>query len=289
MRTYRRVAAARRGAGRGGRLVAACLAGLMLAPCAAWADPWIPPEGTGTVKPMIRFFRGNRAFPTSGFTTNTQPSSTETHTQFRITGEHGLGHGFSVEYDFRDGFLGNSKFRQNKKMVANSSGLEDQKIGLNYGLRQTRSFADSATLNVVIPTGSASSTPRLGTGRWAIEPDYQVGFSFNGGRVFSTLVAGPRAFLDGAATQLRAELEVGVSPIRRLTLSGTVFYVRTLQQRSQLPAIDQGERYNLLRFGVQAEYRWTSMLRPFVGYDVRVAGKGIHAGQRFILGLAIHY
>jgi len=274
---------------RGARLLAIGLTALVLAPAPARADPWIPAAGTGVTKPMIRRFTGNRAFPAGGFTTNTRPSSTDTQTQIRVTGVHGLGDGFSLEYDFRAGFLRKSARKRKREIVSGSAGLEDQEIGLNYGLRQTKAFADSVTLNVVAPAGSASSTPHLGTGRWAIEPDYQVGFSRNGGRVFSTLEVGPRIFLDGAATQLRAALEVGVVPVRQLTLSGSVFYVRTIVQRSRLAVSDRGELYNLLRLGVRAEYRLTKALRPYVGYDVAVAGKGIHAGQRFVLGVAIHY
>ena len=101
-------------------------------------------------------------------------------------------------------------------------------------MRQTSSFADAATLNVVAPTVSPSRTPRLDTGRWAIEPDYQIGLRSPGGSVFSTLEIGPRFFLDGGATQLRTELKAGATPIRRLALSGSVFYVRTVVQRSPL-------------------------------------------------------
>ena len=93
----------------GGRALTACLAGLMLAPGAVWASPWIPAGGTGTIKPMIRYSSGDRAFSASNFTTSAQPSSNKTQTQLRVTGEHGLGHRFSLEYDLRAGFLSESK------------------------------------------------------------------------------------------------------------------------------------------------------------------------------------
>lgn len=279
---------------RRGPAAQACLrvygvAALLMTPCAAWADPWIPDAGTGTVKSMMRWSGGDRGFPASGFTTNTQPSSAATQTQLRVTGVHGVGDGFSIEYDFRGAFLHNSRRKGKKDIVADSSGLQDEKIGLNYGLRQTTAFADSVTFNIVVPTGSASRSPALGSGQWAIEPDYQAGITFAGGRAFSTLQIGPRTFADGVATQVRTYLNVGFMPIRRLTLVGSAFYVRTIVQRTRVPVNDTGELYNLLRFGVAASYAVTKQFRPFIAFESNVAGKGIHASQRFTVGLAIRY
>ncbi len=271
------------------RLRGCGLVALLMVPGTAWADPWIPTAGTGTAKPMIRLSGADRAFPASGFTTTSQPSSAATQTQLRITGVHGLGYGFSLEYDFRGAFLHNSKRKGKNDIVTNSSGLQDQKLGLNYGLIQTPSFANSVTFNIVIPTGSNSRSPALGSGQWAVEPDYQMGVTFAGGRGFSTLQIGPRVFTDGVATQVRTYLNVGYKPIDRLTLVGSAFYVRTIVNRTRVPVNDTGELYNLLRFGVTAEYQATKRLRPFVAFETNVAGKGIHASQRLTIGLAIRY
>jgi len=205
----------------------ACALALIAVPSVVWADPWIPAAGTGKVKPMIRLSNGDRRFLTSRFTTATQPSSAETQTQFRVTGVHGLGGRLSVEYDFRGGILRSSKRKDHKDVVTDASGPQDQEIGLNYGLRQTPSFADSLTLNIVMPTGSTSSRPALGSGHLAIEPDYQVGTNFANGRAFSTLEIGARIFADGVATQARTYLNVGFKPLDCLTLVGSAFYVRT--------------------------------------------------------------
>jgi len=264
------------------------LAALVLLARPAAADPWIPAAGDGTIKPMLRLFDANESYPSAGgFTTNRVPSGTESKTEYRLTGVQGLGGGFSLEYDFRAALLRKSEIKHHHTVSTKAWGLEDQKIGLNYGLRQTKAFADSVELNVVVPTGLAGSSPQLGTGRWAIEPDYQIGAAV--GRLSASLAVGPRQFLDGAVTQLRADARVGFEATHRLTLAASVFYVRSIQNRRALPPIVQGELYNRLRLGAAAEFAVTKRFRPFVAYEVDVAGRGIHAGERITLGIAFHY
>jgi hypothetical protein len=271
------------------RLLAAGVAGLLMMPRLAAADPWIPPAGTGTVKPMVRLFNASRAFSGTGFTTSTQPSSTESETQFRATGEQGLGHGFSLEYDLRAGFLSKSRLKHKQRLTNNSSGLEDEVIGLNYGLTQTRAFADSVTLNVVIPAGATTPNPQLGTGHWAIEPDYQIGARFARGHGIATLALGDRHFFDSGANQWRGFLELGFSPIRLWNFATTAFYVRTTGLPPTPRVIDLGERYNLLRLGIVAQYELTKALHPFIAFEKDIAGKDIHSGRRITIGMAIHY
>ena len=253
----------------------------------AVADPWIPPAGDGVTKPMIRFFSGNRSFPANGFTTGTVPASNETTTQFRITGVQGLGDGFSLEYDLRAARTQTSSYKHHKTITSTASGLQDQEIGLNYGLTQTPSFAQSIEFNVIAPTGRTKPSPSLGTGRWSVEPDYQLGLVH--GPFSLSLIAGPRVFLDGGATQLRATLYLSVRPFPRVTLSSEIFVARTIQQARTLPPGAQGELYNLLRVGVGAEYRLTQRFRPFIAYETNVAGQGIHAGNRITVGVAVHF
>ncbi len=273
------------------RLRALALAsGAILAPLPARADPWVPAAGTGEIKPMLRYFDANTAFsPTGGFTSNTVSGPTETETQIRITGEHGLGHGFSLEYDLRDGFLRKTRVKGKKDITTSAAGLRDQEIGLNYGLTQRPDFADSVTFNVVLPTGTAGSLPALGTGRWAVEPDFQIGTRFAGGHAHLTGTFGPRIFLDGLTTQLRGTVGIGVSPLRGLTLSATAFYVRTVVQRHSIPVAADGELYNVFRLGGTISYRLTPRFAPFFEYERYLAGKRIHAGERFVLGVAIKY
>ena len=266
----------------------ALLAALVPLAWPAVADPWIPAAGDGTIKPMLRLFNANESYPSAGgFTTNRVPSGTESKTEYRVTGVQGLGGGFSLEYDFRAALLRKSEIKHHHMVSSKAWGLEDQKIGLNYGLRQSKGFADSVELNVVLPTGLAGSSPALGTGRWAIEPDYQIGIA--AGRLSASLAVGPRQFLDGAVTQLRADARVGFEATHRLTLAASAFYVRSIQNRRSLPPIVQGELYNRLRLGAAAEFAVTKRFRPFVAYEVDVAGRGIHAGERITFGFAFHY
>lgn len=269
--------------------LAPVLAALILAahPQGVRADPWIPGTGQGVVEPMVRFYRASRAFPADRFTTSTQPSSTEEETQYRVIGRHGIGHGLSIEYDLRAGTAEKIRYKHKKRITSDASGLEDQVVGLNFGLRQSRHFADSATFNVVFPTGSRTSVPALGSGNWAVEPDYQLGIAH--GPVTATLLMGPRLFLDGGATQLRASLWVGTGVSPRLSVAGTLFYARTVGVRSPVSAADQGELYNLLRLGARFGYKISRKVKPFLAYEVNVAGKGIHAGQRFTVGVALRY
>lgn len=275
-RALRRVAGA-------GLLALACLP--PLAP--AVADPWIPPAGSGVAKPMLRYFSGDTGFPANSFSSRTSPASKQDVIQFRIAGTLGLGHDLSLEYDLRGARVWESHTKHNHTITSTASGLQDQEVGLNYGLTQRKDFAQSIELNMVAPTGRSVPSPGLGSGRWAVEPDYQLGVKQ--GPFSATLIVGPRIFLDGNATQFRTTLDVAVHVAPRLTLSSEVFFVRTVQQAHVLPPGAGGELYNLLRLGVAAEYRLTRRLRPFVAYERNLAGQNIHAGNRFILGVAIHF
>lgn len=290
----RRIAASRshplRIAARRRRRALALALGAILAPLPAQADPWVPSAGTGAVKPMLRYFSAQTAFPQSGgFTSNAVSGPTQTETQIRITGVHGLGDGFSLEYDLRDGFLRKTQRKGKKDITTSAAGLRDQEVGLNYGLTQRRDFADSLTFNVVLPTGTAGSLPALGTGRWSVEPDFQLGARFAGGHATLTGTFGSRIFLDGLTTQMRGTVGLGVSPLPRLRLSATVFYARTVVLRDRIPAAADGELYNVMRIGGGVSYRLDRRFSPFLGYERYVAGMRTHAGQRFVLGLEIRY
>ena len=254
---------------------------------AARADPWIPASGDGVVKPMVRLFHGNQAFPAGGFTTNALRGSSESSKQYRVTGVQGIGHDLSIEYDLRGGRVRSFADRHHIPTASVSSGLQDEEIGLNYGLIQTARFADSITLNVIVPAGRTKPSPALGTGRWSVEPDFQAGISRPWGSL--TMVAGARMFLDGAATQLRATIDLSLHLTRRLAFTGEVFAVKTIRQSGTIPPGAQGEIYNLVRPAVGLTWRLTKAIRPFLLYEVNVAGEGIHAGSRLELGVAVHY
>lgn len=253
----------------------------------ALADPWVPAAGDGEVKPMIHLFEGNRAFPAGGFTSATVPASRQTSTQYRLTGVQGIGGGFSIEYDLRGARLRDLANVHHVPTPRVSSGLEDEEIGLNYGLMQRPAFADSITFNVLIPAGRSKAVPALGTGRWAAEPDFQAGLA--GGWGYVTLLAGPRVFLDGNATQLRATLDLSVRVTHRISVIGELFAVKTLKQGAVIAPGAQGELYNLIRPAVGVSLQVTPRLRPFLLYEVNVAGEGLHAGSQVELGIALHY
>ena len=256
----------------------------------AHADPWIPADGHGVFDPMLRYFSANDAFSTTHFGTSTYPSSHQRETQLRFTGSHGIGNRLSIEYDLRAGSLQETRHHAGQRITNGASGLEDQEIGLNYGLRQTQSFADSVSFNVVVPTGSSSQVPALGTGKAAIEPDYQLGIAR--GAMVATLVAGPRVFVDGGAVQLRTALSLGFPVAPRFRLTGTLFFVRTVHRQQMVSVADRGEIYNLLRVGAKLEYRPRGSFRqwrPFIGYQDSIAGMGIHAGTRIVIGCVVHY
>jgi hypothetical protein len=254
---------------------------------AAKADPWIPAAGSGVVKPMVRWFNSQSAYPASGFTTTTLPASTERQTELRVTGVAGIGHGFSIEYDLRAGQLSTSRLKRHRLLKQSSTGLEDQIISLNYGLTQTAIFADSLTVNLVIPTGASNSAPALGVGHFAIEPDAQFGFAH--GPFTLTLQGGARLFTDSGVTQLRATAYTGLQLSPSVVLLATGFVSRTVQQPNTVLLIDRGELYNLARLGVGVEYRLTRIWRPFIEYQTTVAGQSIHGGSRVVLGVSIRY
>ena len=269
--------------------IAATLAGAMLGAGPAAADPWEPAAGHGTVKPMIRLFDTQTAFPASGWSSTQVAGPTARETQLRVTGTHGLGHGFALEYDLRYGFLSKIRRKGKTDLASYAHGPRDQELGLSYGLHQGRTSAVAVTVNIVLPTGSAATSPALGTGRWAVEPDLELGRRWDHGHVSLTAKLGPRIFLDGLSEQVRGTLTLGLTPLPRLHLSGEAFFSRTAQNRTRLPVAAGGERYDVLRLGATISYRVHGAIAPFLGYERYVAGQGIHAGERFVFGVAISY
>lgn len=266
--------------------VSAALAATVL-PLLARADPWIPPPADGSVEPMVRFFDATREFSPSSFGTSTQPSSEERYVMYRIIGTHGIGGRLSIEYDLRAAHAEKIRYRNGTRLEQSITGPEDQEIGLNLGLRQRQSFADSIELNVIAPTGRVSGSPQLGAGHTALEPDYQIGIAR--GPVIATVKTGARVFLDGAAAQLRTDVDVGFHVTPRIEVAGTLFFVRTIVRTSPLPPADAAEQYDLLRPGVKIRYRVSHLFKPYFEYEDEVAGKGIHAGSRFTIGFAVDY
>ncbi|OYV40456.1 MAG: hypothetical protein B7Z80_04495 [Rhodospirillales bacterium 20-64-7] len=260
---------------------------IMVTAGVANADPWVPAAGSGSAKLMVRLFNANHAYPGTGFGSGTIPASKQNETQIRITGVQGIGDGISIEYDLRAGRKQDSSTKHGITTSLAASGLEDQEVGLNYGLIQSPLTALSTTLNVIVPTGSSHSNPAMGTGHLAIEPDMQAGFKT--GPFTFTGELGARIFTDSGVTQLRGTLYAGWHILPRLTLFSTGFASRTLQNAASLTRTDQSEVYNIVRVGGGAEFKLTAWLRPYVEYEHTIAGQGIHAGDRITLGVSVAF
>ena len=263
--------------------------------CAVWvrhahAQPWIPAAGSGKVKATVRFYHSDRLFPQTSFSTTTHSTHSKlSETQIRLDGEQGLGHGWAFVYELRAARLVKSK----PKATYSATGLQDQQIGLSYGLRQRAHFADAITVNAIVPTGRTSTTPQLGVGALAVEPDYDVGIVHHFGPrlVYASLSVGPRIYIRNGVTQARASAVVGVDPIQRVTIMGTLFFSKTLASNalSISTTPNASEFYNILRGGVGLEYAVTKNIRPLIAYEIDLAGQSIHAGSRLVAGVSWRY
>lgn len=247
------------------------------------------------MKTEVRLYRSDRAFSASSFGTSTQPSHTKyDEIQLKVTGEHGLGNGWAVQYDLRAAKDTKTKTKHQLSTAHTAYGLQDQEIGLVRGLRQGSSFADALALNVILPTGSTSSTPQLGVGHTALEPEYQFGLRHRFGRryVYASFSVGPRVFLNSGVTQWRGSADVGTQLFPKVGIFGVLFCARTLGASSALAGEtnpNAAEDYNLLRAGIGLRFRVSKQLRPIIEYESDLAGRSIHAGSRIVLGVSWRY
>ena len=261
----------------------------------ASADPWIPAAGTGKVKPVLRLYRSDRTFSSSHFGSETFPSTSKiSETQLKVTGEHGLGDGWALQYDLRAAQESKTKTKKNKSTTYTASGLQDQEIGLVRGLRQGKVFADAIALNIILPTGSTSSNPQLGVGHTAVEPDYQFGIKHQFGQrlAYGSFSIGPRMFFNSSVTQWRATADVGTRLFQNVDIFGSLFCARTFGVNTALPSSENpnaSEVYNLLRGGLGLRFSLTKNIRPIIEYEADLAGQGIHAGNRWVFGVAWRY
>ncbi len=259
----------------------------------AHADPWIPPNGAGVIKPVIRFYHGARLFPRTRFGATTTPSnSVENETQIRLTGDHGLGHDWALQYDLRAARETKSKTSRHNTTRYQASGLGDQEIGIVHGLHQGRGFADSIAINAVLATGSTTSNPRLGVGHDAVEPDYEFGFSHRLGSrfMYGSFAVGPRIFTNSGIVEWRMAGEVGTQVVPRFYAFATFFSSRTFgSDASNANAPNASEYYNIARVGLGIQYKLTQSFRPLFQYEKDVAGQNIHAGHRVVIGFSWKY
>ncbi len=268
---------------------AACGAILPLLITHAHAGAWIPAVGTGDVTSMLRYSYADRSFSAGSFSTRTSTSTKEHKTQIRLTGEHGLGNDFSLDYDLRYGFLSQSKTKKGVTTVNDNDGFQDQSVGINYGLRQEKNFADAIGLGVVAPGSSGGSLPALDSGQWALEPIYRLGFKPGIAGLTANVDFAIRTFLDGGATQFRTNVELMAPISRRIHVIGKMFFVRTARMSNFDNSRDRGELYDLLRLGIGVQYRLTNNIEPVLAYESDVAGMSQHAHHRVTAGVKFKY
>lgn len=261
----------------------------------SYADPWIPAAGSGKIKPVLRLYRADHVFSSSSFGSETFPStSTVSETQLKITGEHGLGNGWSLQYDLRAARERKTKTKKGVSTTYTASGAQDQTLGLVRGLRQGEAFADAIAFNIILATGSVSSNPQLGVGHNAVEPDYQFGLKQSFGRhtASASFSIGPRYFSNSGVTQWRVTADAETRLLRGVDVLGSLFYVRTSGTDNALtPSLNPNasEVYNLLRGGLGLRFTLSKNVRPILKYEADWAGENIHAGQRLVLGVSWRY
>ncbi len=266
-----------------------CVGGLGFSP--SLAGQQIPDTGTGKVKVESRFYSANQVFPLTSFGPSRLASNKKfTGSMTKIVGDYGLGRKWALLYHLRFAYLDKTKKRAN----FTAFGFEDQTIGIERGFRQTEGFSDAIDLKFVLPTGSTTSVPQLGTGHFAIEPDYQLGFTRNMGKrfVYGDFSIGPRVYSNSGLTQLQTSGEVGGRFFRKVNVFGTCFLARTLAGHAGLgqPGVpNTSEFYDLLRVGGGIEFAGWGPLRPMIAYQRDVAGQGIYAGSRIVVGFKVHF
>jgi len=269
-------------------------AGLFAATLAASASPaiagaWIPAAGAGEMEPMLRYSFADKSFGANSFSSRAHRSTKKHATQLRLTGEHGLGHRFSLVYDFRYAFLYESKSKKGLAIIHTNKGLQDQRLGLDYGLTQGKKFADAVGLSIIYPGGPTGASPALDCGQWALEPDYLIGFKPGFAGLTASLKLGARIFLDGGVTQFRTNVEVSAPVGHRVRLLGKLFFVRSARMSGYDKLRDRAERYDLLRLGVGMQFRVTKNIAPILAYEEDVAGMASHADHRFTVGVKAKY
>lgn len=273
----------------GALVLLGCLSGLWLAPSLASQE--IPGAGKGKIKVETRFYSADSVFSPSTFGSNTLPSKTKvTGRLTKIVGDYGLGGKWALIYHLRFASLDKVK----KRASYTAFGLQDQTIGVERSFQQSENFSDGIALKFVLPTGSTTSIPQLGTGHFAIEPDYQFGFTRHMGKrfVYVDFSLGPRVFTSSGVTQLRSTEEVGGRLFSKVNVFGTFFLSKNLGTRpaTGAPVLpNASEFYNLVRVGGGIEFAGWKSLRPMIAYQTDVAGQGIHAGTRIVVGFTFHF
>ncbi len=266
-----------------------CVGGLDFSP--SLAGQQIPDAGKGKVKVETRFYRADAVFPVTSFGTGRLPSKKiVTGSLTKIVGNYGLGGKWALLYHLRFAYLDKTK----KRAAFTAFGMQDQTIGIERGFRQGEGFSDAIDLKFVLPTGSTTSVPQLGTGHFAIEPDYQLGFTRHMGKrfVYGDFSIGPRVFTNSGLTQLQTSGELGGRFFRKVNVFGTFFLARTLGGRAapgQPGVPNASEFYDLLRAGGGIEFAGWKPFRPMIAYQRDVAGQGIYAGSRLVFGFTLHF
>jgi hypothetical protein len=243
----------------------------------------------GEIEAVVRYYFADRSFPADSFSAATHPSAGAYKTQLRLTGRQALWDGFLADYDLRYGFATRTDTGGGMRTVHTSNGPEDQVIGIRHALGEYDGISQAVRFSVVAPAGPGNAVPALGSGQWAIEPTYFIGFDPGLWNLHIGFDIGARTFLDGASSQIRTHLQVRMPVTPRLELAAEVSFRRSLLFAAYRPARDSQEPSNILRPGIEARYRLADGLESVLAYQVYAAGMDERAYQRLIVGLAFAY
>lgn len=241
------------------------------------------------VEAAIRYYTADSVFPANVFSGDTRPDASAHKTQIRLTGQQDLWGGFKADYDLRYGFAYRARMVGGMRQAASSNGWEDEKIGLRHGLGSIGNVSQAVRFSVVIPGGADKLTPSLGSGQWAVEPTYFIGFDPGFWNLHMGFDIGSRVFTDGGSAQIRTHFQISAPVSDRLSLAAEVSFRRSLLFSAYRPLRDEGELNNLLRPGIEARYALAPGLESVMAYQIYAAGMGGRAYQRVIAGLAITY
>lgn len=261
----------------------------------ARANPWIPPGRDGVINFDYRYSVSDKSFPRDAFTGHTEKStSLYSKKELRITGRQRLAPKWMVFYDLR----GADVVKKKKKTTLQSTGPEDQQLGVARVISAHQRSAHALALSVIIPTGSATQNPGLSIGQYGMEADYLYWHGLGGAgthagaRGYLSLSLGSRFFFSGGAPQFRGLMLMGHRLGKAWSISGRLFLARTLGGNGGFVAgasENNATNYNLLRAGLGLGYTASHDTRLRLLYEQDLAGQGLHEGHRITLGVSHRY
>ena len=236
----------------------------------------------------MRYYFADSSFSASSFSAATHPSADVHKSQIRLTGQQTLWDGYLADYDLRYGFAYRADTSGGMRVVDTSNGPEDQVIGIRHAFGRYGGVSHAGRFSMVVP-GPGHASPSLGSGQWAMEPAYFIGFDPGLWNLHVGFDIATRVFLDGASTQLRTRLQIRMPVTARLRVAAEVAFRRSMVFGAYRAPRDSEELSNILRPGIEARYAWADGLESVLAYQVYAAGMDGRAYQRLTVGLALTY